>query len=263
MEINAELLQNNYYRWLQSEEVFSDIENNLVAISTPFVDAEFDNINLYAQAADGFITVTDLGYTLYNLEVNGVAVEPRSRTRYKIFTDIINAFGVSENSGRLEIKTTLERFPIAKNRLLQALMRINDLEFLATNNVKSAFNDVLTEFFDTRHVYYTAGIEIPGVSGVSSFFDFAIPNNKDGERLVKTVARPNDLNQAKAFNFDVQSVSAQRPDAKFVYLVDNVSRPVEVENRIRSAINAHTSEGVARLLPYSALVENNEFLVNE
>lgn len=263
MKINAATLENSYYKWLKEDLTFTDVEKDFVAISTPFVDSDFDNINLYAEINGDNITVTDLGYTLFNLDATGVAVDRKARTRYKIFSDIISAFGVSDNNGRLEIETSLDRFPVAKNRLLQAVMRINDITYLATNNVKTAFNDVVSEYLDANEILYTEDIEIPGAAGVSSFFDFAIPNRADGERLVKTVARPNDLNQAKAFNFDAQSVSVSRPEAKFVYLIDNVSRSVKIQDNIFDTVQANVDEGITMVLPYSSVLENNNLLVNK
>ena len=65
----ATLLENAYYKWLKEELIFSDIEDGYVSISSPFVDTNFDNINLYAKFLnEDNIEVSDFGYTIFNLE---------------------------------------------------------------------------------------------------------------------------------------------------------------------------------------------------
>ncbi len=69
----ATLLENAYYKWLKEELIFSDIEDGYVSISSPFVDTNFDNINLYAKFLnEDNIEVSDFGYTIFNLEEAGV-----------------------------------------------------------------------------------------------------------------------------------------------------------------------------------------------
>lgn len=262
MKINAQTLENTYYKWLKQDLTFTDLEENVVAISTPFIDSEFDTINLYAEILGDKIKVTDFGYTVFNLEASGVMITKRSRTKHSIFTDIINTFGVQKQGDVLSITTDMDKFAIAKNRLLQAIMKINDLEFLSNHNINTAFNDLTQELLEKDDILFTRSVEIARASGVSSYFDFAIPNNKKGEQLVKTISRPNELNQAKAFNFDVQSVSQLRPKSKFVYLVDDVRKPITVKSSIKDTITSNLNEEIVSLIPYSTLVDKNDVLVN-
>lgn len=72
----ATLLENAYYKWLKEELIFSDIEDGYVSISSPFVDTNFDNINLYAKFLnEDNIEVSDFGYTIFNLEEAGVHLD--------------------------------------------------------------------------------------------------------------------------------------------------------------------------------------------
>lgn len=59
-------LKESYNTWLKKELVFSEVGNRYVSISTPFVDTNYDNINLYAHYVNqDEIEVSDFGYTLY------------------------------------------------------------------------------------------------------------------------------------------------------------------------------------------------------
>lgn len=262
MKINAQTLENSYYKWLKQDLTFTDLEENFVAISTPFIDSEFDTINLYAEIVGDKIKVTDLGYTLFNLESSGVTITKKTKTKYSILTDIINTFGVQNQSDVLSITTDIDKFATAKNRLLQAIMKINDIEFLSNHNINTAFSDLTQELLERDDILFTRSVEIAGAAGVSSYFDFAIPSNKTGEQLVKTISRPNELNQAKAFNFDVQSVSQLRPKSKFIYLVDDVRKPTEIKSTINETIKNNVKDNIVSLVPYSKIVDKNDILVN-
>lgn len=77
---NATLLENAYYKWLKKELIFTDVEQDYVSISTPFIDTNFDNINLYARIINqDQVEVSDFGYTITNLEDLGIALNRRSK----------------------------------------------------------------------------------------------------------------------------------------------------------------------------------------
>lgn len=131
------LLENSYYQWLKKELVFSEIGNNYAAISTPFFDSNFDNINLYAKFIDStHIEVSDFGYTISNLEESGITLDRRSKVAWRIYNNVLNDFGISRDDEALVIRASLDKFPVAKNRLLQGIMRINDISYLVKENVK-------------------------------------------------------------------------------------------------------------------------------
>ena len=224
----AEFLKNNYINWLKEKLVFTDVENGYVSISTPFIDSNYDNIELFARfISKDKIEITDFGETLFNLEESGLKINKRSKTIYRLFEGILNDFGIMYNKENqsLSITTDVQRFPTAKNRLLQAVMRVNDLLYLNKENVSSTFNDIMTDFLINNKILFSPNIEIVGQNGISSHFDFSIPLPEGKERLIKTAARPNDINQAKIFNFDVRETANSR-DAKYVLLLNDSNNPI-------------------------------------
>ncbi|MCZ9310656.1 DUF1828 domain-containing protein [Weissella koreensis] len=261
MTIDALLLKNNYYKWLQQDLIFSDLENGFISISTPFVDSNFDNINLYVEVINqNQIKVTDLGYTIFNLESAGIILNGRTKTKNMIIDDTISKLGINLTDGVLSITTTLDHFAQSKNRLLQGVMRINDILFLNKSNIKNSFSEIISDMLTTKNVFYNKDVEIPGASGVSSFFDIIVPNNNK-ERLVRTVSRPNDLNQAKAFNYDVQSVSQNR-DSLFVYVYDDTNANIKINDSISTSINTNVDEKTTAIVPASSIPTEKKYLVN-
>jgi hypothetical protein len=78
-----------------------------------FLDNEFDDIVLYAYSRIGDnILVTDDGWTIDNLESNGLSFDKRSKTRNNILTDTLDIFGVQKDQGskKLYIRTDFDGF---------------------------------------------------------------------------------------------------------------------------------------------------------
>ncbi|MCH3922969.1 DUF1828 domain-containing protein [Limosilactobacillus sp.] len=261
---NASLLENSYYKWLKDDLVFKNIEDNYVSISTPFIDTNFDNINLYARfLSKDKIEVSDFGYTIANLEDTGIRLDRRSKVAWRVYTNALNDFGVSREDETLLIKTSLDKFPVAKNRLLQAIMRINDISYLSKGNVKEAFNDIIEDFLLKKEILYTPNVEIATENGISSHFDFSIPSKSGMERLIKTSARPNDLNYAKAFNFDVRVTSPVRDNARFYYVLNDVTHKVKLKNQTINTALEGLKAGTADVSGFDDIMKNNNVFVNE
>ncbi|WP_367341831.1 DUF1828 domain-containing protein [Limosilactobacillus sp.] len=261
--INATLLENSYYKWLKKDLIFKDVENGYVSISTPFIDPSFDNINLYVHGiGQNKIEVSDFGFTISNLEDAGINLDKRSRVVYRIFKQALDDFGIKREDEALLIRTSKDRFPIAKNRLLQGIMRINDIIYLSKGNVKVAFNDIVDNFLLKESVLYTHNIEIASENGISSHFDFLIPEKNGVEKLIKTSARPNDPNYAKAFNFDVKATKLNRPNATFIYLFNDYTHNTNINPRIVNTAMSGLNDDEVKVVGYDEIRRNNTLLVN-
>ncbi|MCT4388148.1 DUF1828 domain-containing protein [Leuconostoc pseudomesenteroides] len=259
---NAKLLENVYFNWLKNEFNFSDLENGYVSISTPFIDSSYDNINIFASLTSTGVELSDFGMTLFNLDSSGISVTPKQRTRWDIFNGVLRDFGIIESDGILKITTSMDRFPIAKTRLLQAIMRINDIEYLSQSNIKTSFNELVQNSLTEKNILFTPSIEIATTNGVPSHFDFSIPNRMDRERLVKTVSRPNDINQAKIFNYDVHATKPVR-NAKFIYLLNDQNNETnKIKRGVATAAMNDLVETDAEILNFSGIPSDDRLLVN-
>ncbi len=87
--LDAKKLKKEYLDWYNQTLEFSNLSNNFVRIDTPFKDNSLDNLIIYAlydQFRD-MITLTDDGYTIFDLENNGISLN-KSKKRKKIFEEI-------------------------------------------------------------------------------------------------------------------------------------------------------------------------------
>ena len=98
----ANILENSYYNWLKKELDFKDISDGYISISTPFIDTNYDNISLFANFTDkNHVTVSDFGYTVFNLEELDININKRNKTVWSIFESTLNSFGVTNDNGKI------------------------------------------------------------------------------------------------------------------------------------------------------------------
>lgn len=263
--LNAKVLKDSYISWLTEEFVYTDLDKGFVSISTPFIDSDFDSISLYAQFLNNdVIKLTDMGYTIFNLESHGVDINRKFKTRFTILEQITNDFGINFDYGKsnsLSLKTDLKNFAKAKNRLLQAIMRVNDLEYLSNNKVKTSFNEMVSQLLIDNDINFTPNIEIPVKGIVSPHFDFGIPNNKEGEHLIRTSARPYDINQAKVFNYDVHRVqTTERKVGRFTLLINDSVNGDNLKRDVHSTALSNLSPDLVQTTSFSEVVSNPKIL---
>jgi hypothetical protein len=124
-------------------------------------------------------------------------------------------FGVQLVDGRLEVHTSAENFALRKHNLLQAMLAINDLFFLAIPVVASLFYEDVVSWLELSDIRYTPNVKFTGKSGYDHLFDFVIPKSRlQPERILHAITRPSkDTAEAAAFKWidtrDVRSANSR------------------------------------------------------
>lgn len=103
-----------------------------IEISTPFVDRHNDFIQIYARRVNGHIVLTDDGHTLTDLEQGGFKLT--SPKRQDLLNMTLRGFGVQCKDGSLSVESTPDLFALRKHNLIQAILAVNDLFYLASLN---------------------------------------------------------------------------------------------------------------------------------
>lgn len=92
----------------KEEFQYSQLENGIIRIDTPFIDNSSDGVVIYAIANNNDeITLTDDGWTLDGLKSHGIFLN-RSKQRRDLFKRQLKIYGVSEDDGELYIVTDLK-----------------------------------------------------------------------------------------------------------------------------------------------------------
>lgn len=232
-KLDAKKLSEEYFAWYKNNTEYKNINSNIVQIDLPFMDNFSDEISIYAIGlSDGRIKITDDGWTVNNLEDMGVNIN-RSKTRKKLFTRQIRAYGVSDSDDELYIIADSSKFAEAKHRMLQAILFVNDMFMLASKNTSTFFFEDISLFFENNNIRANKNVSYLGQSGLSHKFEFSIPGfKKIPTRLVKTMSYANNPMFAKSILTDVEQTKPilDEPSAFYVFLndVDNEQRKAKV-----------------------------------
>ena len=143
----------------------------------------------------------------------------------------LNGFGVQMKGDALEVHATSESFPARKHSLIQAMLAVNDLFYLASPIVQSLFFEDVVAWLDTNEVRYTPKIKFTGTSGFDHLFDFVIPKSprrNQPERVLQAINLPT-RDSAEAFIYAWSDTREVRPpDSKAYAVLNDTERHVSV-----------------------------------
>ncbi len=218
--LEIEKLLNDYRAWLKEKTTLREVNSEWVEITTPYLDRHSDALQIYARAEDGGYVLTDDSYTIHDLEASGCNLNTEKRQDLLKMT--LNGFGVRMNSEALEVHASPETFPARKHNLIQAILAVNDLFYLAKPVVESLFFEDVITWLEANEIRYTPKVKFTGTSGFDHLFDFVIPRSprKQPERIVQAINRPTRDN-AEAFIYAWSDTREVRPPESKAYAVLN------------------------------------------
>lgn len=217
-------LVDNYAKWLRDKTTIRTIKD-WTAIETPFLDRHNDHIEIYVKPEEAGFLLTDDGYTLTDLEHSGCSLN--SPKRQALLRSTLNGFGVNLVDSRIETRAGRDTFAVKKHDLIQAILSVNDLFYLAESTVASIFHEDVVSWLDANRVRYTQNLNITGKTGYNHRFDFIVPkSDKAPERILQAVNNPS-KDKAESILFawvDTQKVRA--PDVEFFALLNDRERRI-------------------------------------
>ncbi len=217
-------LVEQYFAWLKDKTTLKAIDENWMEVTTPLLDRHNDFLQIYIRKEGQRFLLSDDGYVLADLEQSGCSID--SQKRQQLLKVTLNGFGVREEKGRLEVLATREDFARRKHNLLQAMLAVNDLFYVARPYVTSLFYEEVVSWLDLMEVRYTANKKVTGKSGFDHMFSFIIPKSKaKPERFVQAVSNPNRAAAEKLITawFDIQETVEDNARA-FAILNDSDDR---------------------------------------
>lgn len=183
----VDMLINNYARWLKDKTIVKQIGKNWVEITTPYLDRHNDCLQIYTRKTDKGFELTDDGYIISDLINSGCSIE--SPKRKEILSTTLAGFGVELMDNNLFINATPDNFSLKKHNMLQAMLAVNDLFYLAEPHIENFFMEDVANWFDLSDIRYTPKVKFVGKVGYDHFFDFVIPKSRRrGERIVQTLS---------------------------------------------------------------------------
>ena len=223
MELKAEVetLLDGYFRWLKAGTKI-DEAGGLVALTTPHLDRHNDFLQLVVKRTNDGYALSDDGYILADLEAGGCLIN--SPKRKAMLEETLNGFGVRAEHNELVVHASEKDFPLKKHSLVQAMLAVNDMFYVASPHVRSFFLEDVQSWLGANDVRYVRDSQFAGKSGYAHKFDFVIPSFRDApERVLKTINNPN---KQTALNFIAawQDVQPGRRSSKAYAVLNNAEK---------------------------------------
>jgi len=220
-------LLENYLSWLKDTTTLRQVEE-WVEITTPYLDRHNDYLQIYIKRQNGDYLLSDDGYILGDLERSGCKLD--TPKRLALLTMTLNGFGVQLANGELTIRASQDNFAQKKHNLIQAMLAINDLFYLAMPTVASVFFEDVIAWLDLHDIRYTPKAKFTGRSGLDHLFDFVIPKSRSQpERILQAVNRPaRDTAQTVVFSW-IDTKEVRSPDSKAYAILNNAEHAISGE----------------------------------
>ena len=216
--MKTENLVDQYFSWLKSKTTWREV-NGWTEITTPYLDRHNDYIQIYLQQKGDEWELTDDGETLTDLVQSGCELDtPR---RKALLYTTLNGFGMQLVDRAITVKTKQESFALRKHNLIQAILAVNDLFYLARASVESFFFEDVALWMDYADIRYTQRVKFSGRTGYDHLFDFVVPKSKrEPERILRVVNNPV-KDQANAVILSWVDTKEARPTNSVAYAVLN------------------------------------------
>lgn len=120
----------------------------------------------------------------------------KANSRRKTMLDrIIKNFSLSLDGNSIMTTATVSNFPQKKHQLVQAMLSIDDMFELNSENVKNFFVEDIETFFNSNDVFYSRDFSLLGKTGSIYTYEFHFQRTRNRpERFCKAI---NKLNESK------------------------------------------------------------------
>jgi len=181
---------NEYYDWLKDKTALKKLNRGWFEIETPYLDRYNDYIQIYIKKDKENYILSDGGYTIEDLEDNGVNLN--NEKRKEILKIIMNNFNISlQGDKSLTIEANESNFKLKKHGLIQSILAIGDMFYLSSPVIKSLFFEEVALWFKEKEIRAVKNINLTGKTGFKYPFDFAIAESKnEPERIIKVINNP-------------------------------------------------------------------------
>ena len=227
-------LLDQYSDWLRDKTTLRRI-NDWAEITTPYMDRHNDRLQIYVRPAGEGYLLTDDGYILDDLEQSGCKIDSGNRAALLKMT--LNGFGVQQVGNELQVRASNGNFPSRKHNLLQAMLAVNDLFYLAQPRIDPLFQEDVAAWLDECQIRYIPNAKFTGASGYEHLFPFIIPKStRQPERILRAINRPN-RNQAQNTAFSWIDIKETRPPGSRSYAILNDSQGAVAPNVLEAIRN--------------------------
>ncbi len=129
-------LLDQYLVWLKDKTQLRQLDD-WIEITTPYLDRHNDYIQIYAKKENNGYLLTDDAYTINDLEQSGCKLQ--SPKRQALLNMTLNGFGIQLHNKALQVNASPGNFALRKHNLVQSILAVNDMFYLAAPMIESLF----------------------------------------------------------------------------------------------------------------------------
>lgn len=210
----------DYLLWLKDKTILKEVGEKWVEITTPHLDRHNDCLQIYVKKDNEGYLLTDDGYIISDLLMSGCSLD--NSKRQKMLKIVLAGFGIQLEGDELIVRAGINDFPVKKHNLVQAMLAVNDLFYLASPHVVGVFFEDVGKWMDLKGIRYTPNVKFAGKSGYDHQFDFVIPkSHSQSERIIQTVNHPQ-KNSVESLVFKWGDTRESRsPESQMFALLNN------------------------------------------
>ena len=230
-----QILIDNYYDWLKDKTVLNEIDK-WVEITTPYLDRHNDYMQIYAKESNGGFVLTDDGYTIEDLAQSGCNLE--SPKRQDLLQMTLNGFGVKRKGRELQVLASADNFGMRKHNLLQAMLAVNDMFYMAAPTLANIFYEDVVAWLDVHDIRHTPKVKFTGRTGYDHLFHFVIPKSRQRpERIIQTVNRPSRSTAQAVVLSWIDTKEVRESESRMYALLNDSER--KVDHTVTAALRSY------------------------
>ncbi|CAJ2231442.1 DUF1828 domain-containing protein [Companilactobacillus paralimentarius] len=176
-EFDSIKIANEWLQSLKDQSRFIPLDGKNIRFNTPFVDPFGDQISLLIISNyNSTYTVSDQGYTIWNIESRGTNLTKKDSTRLRLLKNILSMNQADLNNTFDINKTVSSREDIAQaiNDVLDSVIKVSDLTYGNRNNTRSIFKDDVLDYItqNKNKFSFDLGFSVKGKSNLRYDLDF-------------------------------------------------------------------------------------------
>jgi len=180
----------NWLQTLRDQSQFVPLDGKKIRFNTPFIDPFGDQISLLITSNhDATYTVSDQGYTIWNIEVRGTKLTNTNSIRWKLINGILNSNDSNISNDFVIFKTTSSKEYVAQmiNDVLDSVLKISDLAYGNRNNTRGMFKDDVLDYITQNKSSFSfdLGLSVRGKSNLVYDLDFVFRQNLQETKWAK------------------------------------------------------------------------------
>lgn len=234
-------LTEDYHAWLREKTNLRSIDD-WVEITTPYLDRHNDCIQIYVGRSNGGFVLTDDGATIDDLELSGCNLTTTKRKNLLKVT--LNGFGVERMNNTLQVRASSKDFALRKHNLLQAMLAVNDLFYLAPATVSSLFLEDVEDWLRISNIRFISNVKFSGKTGYDHLYNFVIPSSRaHPERVMLSINNPDRASAQRAVFAWEDTRAARTGESRAFAILNDSVKPVA--NSVLTAFRNYDVQAVS------------------